>query len=136
MACLASALQCSCQFSDVQDPETLGMFTTLAVQCMGVFLIYRNCRNCVQRVTFHSPCPQGETYLPVPGSAFRVSRTAHRNNTSNYYINDRRSNFGEVTDMLKAKGIDLDNNRFLILQVDSLAWLACMHAAGQCHRSI
>ena len=53
----------------------------------------------------------------MPGSAFTVSRTAHRNNTSNYYIGERRSNFGEVTDMLKAKGIDLDNNRFLILQV-------------------
>ena len=53
----------------------------------------------------------------MPGSAFAVSRTAHRNNTSNYYIGERRSNFGEVTEMLKAKGIDLDNNRFLILQV-------------------
>lgn len=53
----------------------------------------------------------------MPGSAFHISRTAHCNNTSNYYINDRRSNFGEVTDLLKAKGIDLDNNRFLILQV-------------------
>lgn len=53
----------------------------------------------------------------VPNSSFVVSRTAHRNNKSDYYINDRKSNFTEVTDLLKRHGIDLDNNRFLILQV-------------------
>ena len=55
----------------------------------------------------------------MPGTDFVVSRTAHRNNTSNYYVDGRKSSFGEVTDMLKGKGIDLDNNRFLILQVQS-----------------
>jgi structural maintenance of chromosome 4 len=45
-----------------------------------------------------------------------ISRTANRDNSSNYYINDKKSNFKEVTDLLKGKGIDLDNNRFLILQ--------------------
>lgn len=64
------------------------------------------------------PCVQSEeTFDVVPNSEFIVSRTAHRNNTSNYYIDDRRSNFGEVTELLKSKGIDLNNNRFLILQV-------------------
>ena len=63
-------------------------------------------------------CVQGEeTFDVVPDSAFVVSRTAHRNNSSDYHINDRRSNFTEVTSLLKGKGIDLDNNRFLILQV-------------------
>ena len=52
----------------------------------------------------------------VPGTEFVVSRTAHRNNSSVYYIGSRKSSFGEVTDLLKGKGIDLDNNRFLILQ--------------------
>ena len=52
----------------------------------------------------------------VPNSQFVVSRTAHRSNKSDYYINDKKSNFKEVTDLLKGKGIDLDNNRFLILQ--------------------
>ena len=52
----------------------------------------------------------------VPGTDFVVSRTAHRNNSSVYYIGARKSSFGEVTDLLKGKGIDLDNNRFLILQ--------------------
>jgi structural maintenance of chromosome 4 len=35
---------------------------------------------------------------------------------STYYINDKPSSNIEVTDVLKAKGIDLNNNRFLILQ--------------------
>ena len=93
------------------------MYKASAVQCMGIKQMKPNCWKNMHQIPFTNPCLQGESYLPVPGSAFRVSRTAHRNNTSNYYINDRRSNFGEVTDMLKAKGIDLDNNRFLILQV-------------------
>lgn len=58
-----------------------------------------------------------ETFEFVPNSQFTVSRTAHRNNSSDYYIDDKKSNFTEVTKLLKSKGIDLDNNRFLILQV-------------------
>ncbi|EIE19557.1 RecF/RecN/SMC protein [Coccomyxa subellipsoidea C-169] len=57
-----------------------------------------------------------EAFEVVPGTGFVVSRTAMRNNSSNYYVDGRKSSFGEVTDMLKGKGIDLDNNRFLILQ--------------------
>ncbi|KAL6839198.1 hypothetical protein ACP4OV_030870 [Aristida adscensionis] len=55
-------------------------------------------------------------YRTVEGSDFVISRVAYRDNTSKYYINDRGSNFTEVTKLLKAKGVDLDNNRFLILQ--------------------
>ena len=65
-----------------------------------------------------------ESYEVIPNSAFTVSRTAHRNNTSNYYIGSRKSNFSEVTELLKGKGIDLDNNRFLILQVGSFIHLS------------
>lgn len=61
-----------------------------------------------------------EHFEVVPHSDFIISRTAHRDNTSNYYINDRKSSFGEVTTLLKGKGVDLDNNRFLILQVRRL----------------
>lgn len=57
-----------------------------------------------------------EKFEVVPNSDFTISRTAHVSNKSDYYINDRKSNFTEVTDLLKGKGIDLDNNRFLILQ--------------------
>lgn len=56
------------------------------------------------------------SYEAVPGSDFMISRVAFRDNSSKYYINDRPSNFTEVTKKLKGKGVDLDNNRFLILQ--------------------
>lgn len=52
----------------------------------------------------------------VPNTDLIVSRTAFKNNTSKYYINGTGSSFTEVTAMLREKGIDLDNNRFLILQ--------------------
>ncbi|XP_074317799.1 structural maintenance of chromosomes protein 4 [Silene latifolia] len=55
-------------------------------------------------------------YEVVPGSEFSITRVACRDNSSKYYINKRSSNFTEVTTKLKAKGVDLDNNRFLILQ--------------------
>ncbi|KAJ0984224.1 hypothetical protein J5N97_002580 [Dioscorea zingiberensis] len=56
------------------------------------------------------------TIESVEGSDFVISRVAFRDNSSKYYINDRGSNFTEVTKKLKGKGVDLDNNRFLILQ--------------------
>ncbi|KAL3567974.1 hypothetical protein D5086_030625 [Populus alba] len=56
------------------------------------------------------------TYEAVSGSDFVITRVAFRDNSSKYYINDRLSNFTEVTKKLKGKGVDLDNNRFLILQ--------------------
>jgi structural maintenance of chromosome 4 len=45
-----------------------------------------------------------------------VTRTAYKNNTSKYSINGRASNYKEVQTLLKGRGIDLDHNRFLILQ--------------------
>lgn len=57
-----------------------------------------------------------ETYTVVPNSEFSVTRTATKSNVSKYYIDNRPSNFTQVTELLQGKGIDLDNNRFLILQ--------------------
>lgn len=73
---------------------------------------------------------EGEEYEVVPGSDFIISRTAHRSNKSDYYINDRKSNFTEVTELLKGKGIDLDNNRFLILQGE-VEQISMMKPKGQ-----
>lgn len=53
----------------------------------------------------------------MPNSDLTVAREACRDNTSKYYLNGKTSNFTDVTKMLKGKGVDLDNNRFLILQV-------------------
>ena len=55
-------------------------------------------------------------YTIVEGSQFTVAREAHKNNTSKYLLNSEPSTAGEVTDLLQHHGIDLDNNRFLILQ--------------------
>lgn len=56
------------------------------------------------------------SYEPVAGTEFTITRVAFRDSSSKYYIDDRASNFTEVTKKLRAKGVDLDNNRFLILQ--------------------
>ena len=61
----------------------------------------------------------------VPGSELTLKRTANRNDTSKYYVNGRASNFTEVTEILGRKGVDLEHNRFLILQgeVEQIAML-------------
>lgn len=52
----------------------------------------------------------------MPGTELVVSRVAFKNNTSKYQINHKGSTWTEVTALLRKRGIDLDNNRFLILQ--------------------
>ncbi|KAM7307792.1 structural maintenance of chromosomes protein 4 [Ixodes scapularis] len=55
-------------------------------------------------------------YEVVPNSEFVVGRTAHRDNSSYYTVNGRRCTFKEANRVLRSFGIDLDHNRFLILQ--------------------
>ncbi|ETI33480.1 hypothetical protein F443_19833 [Phytophthora nicotianae P1569] len=68
-------------------------------------------------------------YTVVPNSQFSVTRTATKGNVSKYYVNDRPSNFTRVTELLQDKGIDLDNNRFLILQGE-MEQIAMMKSKG------
>jgi len=56
-------------------------------------------------------------YEVVPDSQFVVSRTAYKDNNSAYYLNGKKVLFREVATLLRGCGIDLDHNRFLILQV-------------------
>lgn len=56
----------------------------------------------------------------VPGSELVVGRVAHRNNQSDYYIDARKRQQKDVVARLLQEGIDLDNNRFLILQAHAL----------------
>ncbi len=65
----------------------------------------------------------GGKHEVVDESDMVVSRKAFKNNSSNYYLNGRTTNFTAVTTLLKDKGIDLDHKRFLILQgeVESIA---------------
>lgn len=52
----------------------------------------------------------------VEGSELVVAREARRDNSSTYWLDGKKSNRAEVTALLKERGIDLDHNRFLILQ--------------------
>lgn len=70
-------------------------------------------------VNFHDIVDTGDgddDFEVVPGSPFSVARRAFRNDTSKYYVNGKEVKAAAVVSLLKAKGIDLDNNRFLILQ--------------------
>ena len=57
-----------------------------------------------------------DAYNPIPGSEFVLSRTVRLDNTAFYSLNGKRQTFEEVEVFMKTKGIDINNNRFLILQ--------------------
>ncbi|EUB57814.1 Structural maintenance of chromosomes protein 4 [Echinococcus granulosus] len=59
---------------------------------------------------------RADDFEVVPGSEFVISRKAFKDNSNSYYINDCKASFKEVTGLLRQHGIDLDHNRFLILQ--------------------
>ncbi|KAL5289712.1 SMC4 family protein [Megaselia abdita] len=52
----------------------------------------------------------------IPETEFTIGRTAFKDNTSFYTINQRQTKFKDVADLLKKYKVDLRNNRFLILQ--------------------
>jgi structural maintenance of chromosome 4 len=55
-------------------------------------------------------------YEVVPNTQTVVTRVAKKDNSSTYKLNDKNSSFKDIAKFLNSKGIDLDNNRFLILQ--------------------
>lgn len=57
-----------------------------------------------------------EPYHVIPDSGCVVSRIARKDNSSSYQLNGKNVPFKQVATFLGAKGIDLDHNRFLILQ--------------------
>jgi structural maintenance of chromosome 4 len=66
---------------------------------------------------------KSEEFEVVKGTELSIARAAYRNGSSKYFINDNTSNHGEVTTLLKSRGVDLEHKRFLILQgeVESIA---------------
>ena len=52
----------------------------------------------------------------IKGSEINVKRIVYHTNVTKYEVNDKEVTQNEVIDLLKSKGIDLNNNRFLILQ--------------------
>jgi len=70
-------------------------------------------------VTFQDIVDTGDgayDYEVVEGSELTVGREAFRNNQSKYYLDGKTSNYHDVTELLKKRGVDLVHNRFLILQ--------------------
>ena len=70
-------------------------------------------------VYFHEIVDTGDgddDYTVVPDSEIVISRVARRDNSSQYQIGKKNATFKKVAEFLGSKGIDLDNNRFLILQ--------------------
>ena len=53
----------------------------------------------------------------IPGSEVIVKRFVRKDNTSGYSYNGKKMGFKELAVELRRLGIDLDHNRFLILQV-------------------
>ncbi|XP_078612676.1 structural maintenance of chromosomes protein 4-like isoform X2 [Branchiostoma floridae x Branchiostoma japonicum] len=78
---------------------------------------HRDLTSCTVSVHFQKILDKpGDDFEIVPGSKFVVSRTANKDNSSAYYVDGRRMQFKEVAALLRGHGIDLDHNRFLILQ--------------------
>lgn len=57
-----------------------------------------------------------EDYDVLTNTDMVVTRIAKKDNTSTYKLNGEKASFRDIANYLNSKGIDLDNNRFLILQ--------------------
>jgi len=95
---------------------------------------FPNLESCCVEVHFqliidHDDHP--DDFEVVPGSEFVVTRTAYNNNQSKYTVDSNTSTYSEVGQLLRSHGIDLDNNRFLILQgeVEQIAMMKPKAAA-------
>lgn len=78
---------------------------------------YSNVQSCCVIVHFQKIIDKGDDdFEVVPNSQFWVSRTAFKDNSSFYQINGKKCQFKAVSKLLRTNGIDLDHNRFLILQ--------------------
>lgn len=71
------------------------------------------------------------SYTAVPNTELIIRRVADQSSTTTYYVNNQRSTWSDVTALFKRKGIDLDNNRFLILQgeVEAIAMMKAKSSA-------
>lgn len=84
----------------------------------GRSLIWYVPTSCYLHLLIYRPFQPGpDAFELVPGSKLVVTRTAYKSNKSDYSVNGRTSSYKDVQALLKGKDIDLDHNRFLILQV-------------------
>ena len=74
-------------------------------------------------------------YEPVKDSQFVISRIGFRDNKSKYYHGNEECKLSDVVRILKEKGIDLEHNRFLILQGE-VEMIAQMKPKGTGHKEV
>ncbi|OQR69340.1 structural maintenance of chromosomes protein 4-like, partial [Tropilaelaps mercedesae] len=78
--------------------------------------VHRDIKSCTVDVHFETIIDRGDNFDIVPGSKLVIGRTAFKDNSSYYTMNGRQMSQKVVTKILREKGIDLDHDRFLILQ--------------------
>uniref|UniRef100_A0A3Q3WHB2 Structural maintenance of chromosomes protein n=1 Tax=Mola mola TaxID=94237 RepID=A0A3Q3WHB2_MOLML len=92
---------------------------------------HKDVESCTVEVHFQKIIDkEGDDYEVIPNSKFYVSRTANKDNSSAYHISGKKATFKEVGALLRSHGIDLDHNRFLILQGE-VEQIAMMKPKGQ-----
>ncbi|XP_059803139.1 structural maintenance of chromosomes protein 4 [Hypanus sabinus] len=92
---------------------------------------HKDIQSCTVEVHFQKIIDkEGDDFEVIPNSKFYVSRTAYKDNSSVYHINGKKSTFKDVGLLLRSHGIDLDHNRFLILQGE-VEQIAMMKPKGQ-----
>ncbi|XP_068601479.1 structural maintenance of chromosomes protein 4 isoform X1 [Brachionichthys hirsutus] len=92
---------------------------------------HKDVESCTVEVHFQKIVDkEGDDYEVIPNSKFCVSRTANKDNSAAYYIDGKKATFKEVGALLRSHGIDLDHNRFLILQGE-VEQIAMMKPKGQ-----
>ncbi|XP_025270136.1 structural maintenance of chromosomes protein 4 isoform X2 [Camponotus floridanus] len=69
-------------------------------------------------------------YEVVPNSEFVISRTAFKDSSSYYELDKKKVQFKEIAKVLRFHGVDLDHNRFLILQGE-VEQIAMMKPKGE-----
>ncbi|KAI6209194.1 Structural maintenance of chromosomes protein 4 [Aphelenchoides besseyi] len=86
-------------------------------------------KSCKVEIHFAKIYDKEDGYNILRNTPFSVSRTATKSGGSTYHINGKPVSTNEVRDCLRANGIDLDHNRFLILQgeVEQIALMKPKH---------
>lgn len=92
---------------------------------------HKDVQSCTVEVHFQKIIDkEGDDFEVIPNSKFYVARTAYKDNSSVYHISGKKSSFKDVGALLRSHGIDLDHNRFLILQGE-VEQIAMMKPKGQ-----
>ncbi|KAM8952320.1 structural maintenance of chromosomes protein 4 [Pelodytes ibericus] len=92
---------------------------------------HKDIQSCTVEVHFQKIIDkEGDDFEIIPDSHFYVSRTAYKDNSSVYHITGKKKSFKDVGILLRSHGIDLDHNRFLILQGE-VEQIAMMKPKGQ-----